>query len=145
MTALPERLQRHADRLQLDLESGCWVWTGPKDDKGYGRLSLRGVPKKAHREFYEVLRGTIPVGFELDHLCRNRPCVRPDHLEVVTHQENMRRGAWATKTHCPHGHEYSKENTYTHRNRRFCRTCGRIARARYLLRIRHHQSIMQAA
>lgn len=73
---------------------GCWIWQGPDNGQGYGTLRLPGVRKKsyAHRVSYEMLVGPIPEGLYLDHLCRNPPCVNPDHLEPVTHAENVRRG-----------------------------------------------------
>ncbi|HEV2123202.1 MAG TPA: HNH endonuclease signature motif containing protein [Chloroflexota bacterium] len=87
---------------------------------------------KAHRWAYEALVGPIPTGTELDHLCRNPACVRPDHLEPVTHAENIRRGYAAkprprwTTTHCPRGHAYDEANSYIHPKTglRSCRTCS---------------------
>lgn len=94
---------------ELDAETGCWRWKGTLTDRGYGTYKYRnpspGAPRqiavKAHRVIYERLIGPIPEGLELDHLCRNRPCVNPAHLEPVTHRENTRRaaahrGAWHT-------------------------------------------------
>ena len=99
----------------------CWLWTGYTDSDGYGRY---GAPK-AYRVAYELAKGAIPEGLEIDHLCRVRHCVNPDHLEAVTREENMRR-AFAAKTHCKRGHEYTAENTYrAPRSRnRFCRQCA---------------------
>lgn len=76
---------------------GCWHWTGFLDKAGYGRIRSEGgrmgESLLAHRVTYELKYGDIPKGLELDHLCRNRRCVNPDHLEAVTHQENVARGA----------------------------------------------------
>lgn len=89
---------------------------------------------KAHRVAFELIRGCIPNGLVLDHLCRNRGCVNPDHLEPVTFRENIMRGVGYTaqqarKTHCRHGHEFTVENTYVWRGGRICRTCRRIQTA----------------
>jgi HNH endonuclease len=112
----------------------CWLWTGATT-KGYGRFRGTG----AHRFAYELLVGPIPQGLQLDHLCRVRNCVNPEHLEPVTCQENLRRGfiakarAGQRPTHCPQGHEFTTENTYIWRgNKRACKTCNGIrALARY--------------
>lgn len=115
----------------------CWLWTGTKPD-GYGRFYYDGAKRPAHRFAYELLVGPIPAGLEIDHLCRNHGCVNPDHLEPVTHAENLRRGktrAWwnERKTHCKHGHPFTPENTYTYpgRKKRGCRTCTRERHRRY--------------
>src|SRR5699024_1617461 len=101
-----------------------------------GRFGMPGATradwrmKLAHRVSYETFAGPIPEGLDLDHLCRNRSCVNPEHLEPVTRSENLRRSPLMArgqdKTHCPHGHEYSPENTrITKAGARACRTCER--------------------
>jgi len=74
-------------------ETPCWIWLGSRRGHGYGKVGVNGRYVGAHRAFYERDKGSIPDGMELDHLCRVRLCVNPDHLEVVTHKENMRRGS----------------------------------------------------
>jgi hypothetical protein len=91
-------LKGHNDRgpgpeFRVDAETECWVWRRALDSNGYGRAWAGGGSHRvAHVVMYERLRGPVPEGLELDHLCRNPACVRPDHLEPVTHAENIRRG-----------------------------------------------------
>lgn len=120
---------------KVDKTDGCWLWTGPVDRNGYGVFSY--APSRSmvpHRWAYIELVGPIPEGLELDHLCKVRNCVRPDHLEPVTRAENMHRSdVWETnrsKTHCPQGHPYDEENTCHSRGRRYCRACSRLATRR---------------
>lgn len=120
----------------------CWEWTAAKTSGGYGQFWVKPYRVVAHRFSYEQLVGPIPQGLQLDHLCRNRACVNPQHLEPVTQQVNIWRGfSIATqnrlKTHCPHGHPYSVENTYIHpkNSGRICRACARErSRRAYLKR-----------
>ena len=118
-------------------ENGCWEWIGAKGTGGYGRF--RHAP--AHRVMYERLVGPIPAGLQIDHLCRNRDCVNPAHLEPVTQTVNILRGdGWAglhaRKTHCPRGHPLEGANLLivTHGWRR-CRICYRLSRIRRYRRI----------
>ena len=125
---LPERFWAKVRLGPLWNGTPCWVWTATITD-GYGQIRVggrkRGRTLKAYRFAYEALVGPIPEGLESDHLCRNRPCVNPGHLEMVTHQENCRRGqvGWQNrqKTHCPQGHPYGKPN----KGVRQCTTCSR--------------------
>ena len=104
---------------------GCWMWSGPVDRVGYGSIQRRGITMRAHRAVYEDLVGPVPAGLELDHLCRNKACVNPAHLEPVTHSENLRRH-YATVTSCPQGHVYDEANTYRDTaGKRRCRACMR--------------------
>ena len=126
--------QRFEDKVFYpDGPLGCWEWMGARNADGYGQLVFCGRWFKAHRFFYEVLVGAVPQGLEIDHLCRNRACVNPDHMETVTHQENIRRGdqinkGWERyKTHCPKGHAYTEDNLVKQglSNKRKCKTCHR--------------------
>ena len=100
----------------------------------------------AHRVSYKIFVGEIPKGKELDHLCRNPACVNPRHMEAVSHRENLRRspsGAPAfhrSKTHCPQGHPYDKENTVVYRGMRYCRACGKKHKAAYAAKKRAEQA-----
>ena len=110
----------------------CWLWRGSIKPNGYGRLD----GEYAHRLSYKLAFGTITEGLQLDHLCRVRHCVRPDHLEPVTLQVNLERGEGnGSKTHCPAGHEYNQANTYVDpAGGRHCRICRKTkARTRYHL------------
>lgn len=138
--------QRFWNRVSVDLDSGCWLWVGARDPKNYGQYGIGWKVWAAHRVAYEAAKGWIPAGLEIDHLCRNPPCVNPDHLEAVTHQENMRRGDAGrisgnlnrAKTHCPQGHPYDVINTYTDSNGyRSCKICRR----EHLRRWQAHQRI----
>lgn len=129
-------LRRLMANVQIDAGSGCWVWTGKRNDKGFGRTSFRNKDSAAHRVMYELVRGKTPSG-HLSARCRNRACVNPDHLTEATSAEILRRGstlaaANAAKTHCPQGHPYSGDNLAFSGGSRMCRECWRIkARERY--------------
>ena len=116
-------------------DAGCWEWTASITPKGYGQFYFDGGMRQAHRVAYTLLRGPIPVGLQIDHLCRNRKCVNPDHLEPVTPKVNTARGItndWQReKTHCPQGHAYDEQNTYKWRGQRSCRTCRNDAARRH--------------
>ena len=129
------------DRItdRVDMSGECWVWTAYLNHAGYGQMALDGVRHPAHRAVYMVLVGPIPEGLDLDHLCRNRACVNPDHLEPVTRSVNLSRGVGsgpraALVTHCPAGHPYSPQNTYLSKRGRNCRACHRISNREYARR-----------
>ena len=116
-----------------EVESGCWLWTGYRNNCGYslwrGRSGGRWITRSVHRWLYLLLRGPIPVGLECDHLCRVRACVNPWHLELVTRSENLLRGSRARglKRFCERGHEYTEANTYwPPGGYRMCRACQSI-------------------
>lgn len=116
------------------MHSACWYWDGGYTPAGYGQLRLPSRKHKlAHRLAYELLVGPIPEGLQLDHLCRIRGCVNPEHLRVVTSRENLLAPGARTlaalnsaKTSCPRGHAYNDENTYVDvTGRRHCKSCNR--------------------
>ena len=107
---------------------GCWHWTGGTAGAGYGTFWNGHKQEYVHRFSYELVKGPIPEGLTIDHLCKNTRCLNPDHLEAVTLRENVLRGdtfaaRHAARTHCPQGHEYTAENTYRSTGSRVCRTC----------------------
>ena len=124
-----------AEALPLSIEGKihrtetCWLWIGARSS-GYGRVRYNGKTRIAYRLVYELLVGPIPENLELDHLCRNRSCVNPDHLDPVTRLENQRRSPISratihgSKEFCPNGHRYTPENTRIYRGSRYCRTCN---------------------
>lgn len=123
---LPEQLRT---KIAIS-DEGCWIWTAARSH-GYGVVTIDRRLVKAHRSVYQALVGQIPEGLTIDHLCRERACVNPEHLEPVTHRENILRGEGvaaknAAKTHCPYGHEYDEKNTRRTGGRRVCRECSRL-------------------
>ncbi len=111
-------------------ENGCWEWTGATNGNGYGHIRFDGRMQYVHRLIYQHCSEPIPSGLTIDHLCRTRSCVNLQHLEPVTGRENMRRGLRAQQTHCIHGHEFNKANTYIASNgTRHCRICDRYWQA----------------
>jgi hypothetical protein len=119
----PERFWEKVQKTE-----GCWFWIGYLHPYGYGQFSNGGRLVPAHRWSYEDAKGAVPEGMQLDHLCRTRACVRPDHLEAVTSRENTVRGFlargldWA----CRRGHTRTPENTHIRPNGdRYCRECKR--------------------
>lgn len=126
-------------RCEVD-ENGCWNWHRARDKDGYGfygtRIKGKSYSWRAHRLTYERAKGPIPLGFQIDHLCRNHACCNPDHLEAVTPRENQLRGfsvsgLSARKTHCDEGHPLSGANLYADpRGWRGCRACRNAATVR---------------
>ena len=128
-------MERFLSWVLPEPNSGCWLWNGSGRGPYYGKFAIKKNSFMAHRVSYELFKGKIPDGLEIDHVCRNRICVNPDHLEPVTRKENHARSIAAgahsslvgkNKTHCPHGHEYTRENTYIDQSGwRECRACNR--------------------
>lgn len=120
---------------------GCWNWTASTGSHGYGQMGAGGTVKLAHRIAWELTNGPIPAGLTVDHLCLNRLCQRPDHLQLVTRAENVRR-AWRAgiydgrratqKSCCLRGHAFTAANTYHHpRGYRVCKTCRAASRRKH--------------
>jgi hypothetical protein len=140
LTASRRLIQLPTDALAINLDAPCWLFTG-RTTKGYGVISIKGRETYAHRYMYEQLRGPIPEGLELDHLCRVPRCVNPQHLEAVTHRINLLRGngfsgRHARKTHCPKGHPYDETNTQMSQGSRKCAECHRVRQRAYNQRMR---------
>ena len=135
-------LERFDAKWIPDYWTGCHVWTAARAGGGYGTFAVehgRMVP--AHRVAYMLRHGPIPDGLELDHLCRVRHCVNPEHLEAVTHRENMRRGVSPSRPdmiHCSRGHAFDAANTYIWAGdgRRRCLICRHDANRRWRGRLR---------
>ena len=128
--------ERFMAKVAIDETTACWLWTAALDRKGYARFGLNGKNCTAHRVAYELLVGPIPDGLTLDHLCRNRRCVNPAHLEPVTNEENLRRGEWPHnryKATCKRGHNLTPARDGS---RRRCLVCSRESSRRYEQRLR---------
>jgi len=116
---------------KVEKTTTCWNWIAFKDKDGYGKFKPTITEcVRAHRFSYELIKGEIPEGLQLDHICKNKACVNPAHLEIVTCDENIKRAdnqlttINSKKTHCPLGHPLSDHNLYINcRGRRECRTC----------------------
>ncbi len=125
-TSVLDQLMAH---VKVNPNTDCWEWTASLN-KGYGQVNVNQKILPAHRVMYELKRGLIPLGQDLDHLCRVSRCINPKHLEPVSHRENLLRGVgWAglnsKKTHCKNGHLLSDDNIIWRNGRlgRECRIC----------------------
>jgi hypothetical protein len=112
--------------------SGCWLWLGQIDKNGYGKMSLQGEKTTAQRAAWILLCGAIPEAFEVDHLCKNRSCVNPDHLQTISKIENLAQRE-LRRTHCYQGHLLDGDNIIYERNGtvRRCRLCRQAGRLKY--------------
>ena len=135
---IPEITERLKARFYKDvkIQGPCWNWVGSMIPNGYGIMNFaRNQHFGAHRVSYAIHIGEIPEGLDIDHLCRNRRCVNPLHLEAVTRAVNIRRGVSpaaqrAKQTHCKRGHEFSESNTWRNcHGWRYCKECDRLRHA----------------
>lgn len=142
---LPSQPLSERDRIFSRIDkgdgSGCWLWVGAADrnGSGYGCTRYQGRNQGAHRAVYQILRGPIPDGLQIDHLCGVKLCVNPDHLEPVTQLVNTQRAVLvATETHCASGHLWADDNERFRLSDgvRECRTCAREKTRRYRARKR---------
>lgn len=142
---LEYELSRAIEKIDFAENDGCWLWLGSRRSGGYAQFYPHGqhAPYRSvmvHRWLYEIVNGLIPDTMTIDHLCRVRHCVNPDHLEIVTMRENTLRGIGPTavnakKTHCVNGHELNDANVYLNPRKtwtsRLCRSCMRAASRRW--------------
>ena len=121
-------IQRFLNKIEID-KNGCWVWIAYRDSAGYSKFGFNKTIGMAHRFIWLYFYGKIPKSLEIDHLCRTRACVNVAHLELVTHNENLKRGnsistICAKKTHCPKGHPLNGSNLHNQKDgKRRCRIC----------------------
>lgn len=129
---------------KVDKSGDCWEWQATKTRSGYGHFRVGNKLVSAHRFAYELEIGKIPDGLVIDHLCRNRSCVNPKHLEPVTSKINSLRGINhnTAKTHCPNGHEYNETNTrITPNGKRKCRICHKMSEGRRRIEVSNRKAL----
>ena len=142
-----ETLERYVSKIAFAEGSDCWYWKGYVGRSGYGFFRCN-LSNYAHRVSYEWFVGSIPEGLQVDHLCRVRNCVNPDHLEAVTRKENILRGISASalnaqKTNCKRNHPLTEENTYVRPNgARNCKVCRLEKQRKYRLdNLEHYREL----
>lgn len=145
-----KQIETFARKFIVNPNNGCWEWQNALQ-AGYGSHTVKGKEQRAHRVSYKLAYGEIPEGMVIDHLCRNKRCVNPKHLEAVTQHENILRGTspqahYAKRTHCNNGHPFSKDNTLIRENgSRRCKACHKDYHSYYrrknreLLRLKAYQ------
>jgi hypothetical protein len=121
-------------RIMPEPNSGCWLWIGGLTTNGYGKITHARKRFAVHRVVYKLTRGDINPALEIDHLCRNRCCCNPQHLELVTSRINLLRGDGVggknyRKTRCKNGHELIAPNIYPNSRKRRCIICSRVGNA----------------
>ena len=132
-------IERFKEKTRL-VENGCHEWIGAKDGKGYGLLGVDRKVVRAHRFIYRIVHGTIESNLTIDHLCRNRSCVNPEHLEAVTMRINILRGngmgaRWSKRSSCDFGHLFTGENLIVRKDGgRRCRKCLSLRNKKLYLR-----------
>lgn len=138
----PKAIERFHTKYVIDDVTGCWNWTGTLAVKGYGRFSIGGRTPVAHRASWTIANGReVPEGLALDHLCRNRGCVNPEHLEVVSEGENISRGTASSAStlrnilggieECARGHDMTLPGAWRYnvpQGKRYCRECQEFRR-----------------
>lgn len=122
-------IERFCQKIVINNENDCWEWIGAKSIIGYGQFAPTsrrrgGILTSPHRFIWVYLNGDIPVGQEVDHLCRNRGCTNPNHLRLVSHRENQ---DFLKKEFCQHGHPLSGDNLHINsQGKRVCKKCRSV-------------------
>lgn len=128
--------ERFLRKISIDSRTDCWNWTAGKTSLGYGVFSIKHSSYRAHRVSWAIFNGSLSSGLVLDHKCKNRMCINPDHLREVTRKvntlENSNGPAYlnSIKTHCRNGHALTPDNLTSNKNERVCLTCNRISDAK---------------
>lgn len=140
------QIARFWSQVDVGSKTECWEWRTGLTDTGYGQTTFNFKTYRAHRVAYTFFYGAIREGYTLDHLCKNRKCVNPNHLEVVSSYENMLRSDTSLinnykKTHCKRGHAYSGKNLSLIKGHRLCRACMRMNSAKYRLKKLNGESL----